>query len=213
MCRSSRCCDERPGTSARRSQGRILVTFRIALCTTLFFFLSCSISSSSWRRACASSSRCRRRNESRRAGSRPPCSAAAATAQRGSVVVPAVAEVAAGGEGVDVGEGVLEAAFPELHLAHPRRVDEEPAAGQLEQLAVGGGVPAARVGGADLGRPLALVAAQPVDQRRLADAGRAEEGAGLADGEIGRAAPRRPRRASSSWRGSARPTRRSRPRA
>ena len=65
--------------------------------------------------------------------------------------VAAIAEVAAGGEGVDVGEGVLEAAFPELHLAHARRVDEQPAARQIEQLAVRRGVAAALIGVADLG--------------------------------------------------------------
>src|SRR5262245_16883737 len=56
-------------------------------------------------------------------------------------VVLAVAEVTSGGQRMDVGEGVLEAALPELHLAHARRVDEQPAAGELEQLAVRRGVP------------------------------------------------------------------------
>jgi hypothetical protein len=99
--------------------------------------------------------------------------------------IPAVAEVAAGGEGVNVGEGIVEAAFPQLDLAHPRGVDEKAAAGQFEQLAMRGGVPAARVGGPHFGGPLPLVAAQPVDQRRLADARRAEEGNRLADGQVG----------------------------
>src|SRR5215208_3818198 len=85
--------------------------------------------------------------------------------------VPAIAEVAAGRERVDVGEGVIEAAFPELHLAHARGVDEQPATRQLEQLAMRGGVAAAGIGDTDFGGPLPFVAAQAVDQRRLADAG------------------------------------------
>ena len=53
------------------------------------------------------------------------------------LLVPAVAEVAVGGQRVDVAERILEPALPELHLAHARRVDEQPPAGQPQELAVG----------------------------------------------------------------------------
>ncbi len=57
----------------------------------------------------------------------------------------------------------------------PGRVDEQRAAGQREQLAVGRRVAAAGVVVADLGGGLALLAEERVDERGLADARRAED--------------------------------------
>ena len=66
----------------------------------------------------------------------------------------------------------------------PGRVDQERPAGQLEQLAMGGRVAAARVGVADLGRRLAVLPEQGVDERRLADPGRAQDRGGRARSQV-----------------------------
>src|SRR4051812_17618194 len=67
---------------------------------------------------------------------------------------------------------------PLAELAHARRVDPQPAAGGDEQLAPRRGVAAALVA-ADRARGL-LGARDRVEQRRLADAGAAEQHAGRA---------------------------------
>src|SRR4051812_8971774 len=64
-----------------------------------------------------------------------------------------------------------------------RRVDEQRAAGKRDELAADGRVPAAVVARADRRRGLALLAEQRVEQRRLADAGRAEQDGGEAGRE------------------------------
>src|SRR5262245_8673167 len=91
--------------------------------------------------------------------------------------VGAVREAARGGERLHVLEGTLEASLrrPQLDLPQPRRVDDEPALGQHDELAVRGRVAAAVVVRADARRGKALLAEEPVDERRLADARRAEE--------------------------------------
>ena len=109
-------------------------------------------------------------------------------------VVAAIAEPARRGDVGDVVEGGLDALLGAEHLERPDawRVDQQRAAGQLEQLAMGRRVPAARVGVADLGRRLAVLAEQGVDQRRLADARRAEDRGGRpgsAGAPAGRRAP------------------------
>ncbi len=71
------------------------------------------------------------------------------------LLVAAIAEVTAVGELVDVAEGVFEAAFPELHLAHAGRVDDQAASGQDQQLAVRRRVAPALILGAHLGGALA----------------------------------------------------------
>ena len=72
---------------------------------------------------------------------------------------------------VDLETGV---GLPELQLAHPRRVEHEPALGQRHELAVRRRVPAAAVL-ADVLRREQLLADERVDERRLADARRAEQ--------------------------------------
>ena len=59
----------------------------------------------------------------------------------------------------------------------PGRVDEERAAGQREQLAMGRRVAATRIGLADRAGRLAILAEQRVDERGLADARRPEDAA------------------------------------
>ena len=95
----------------------------------------------------------------------------------GLVRVAAVREAAGGEEPAHVLEGRVEArpVGPELDLAQARRVEEQGAAGQGDQLAVGRGVSAALVGRAHLARLLLLAAEEPVDQGGLADTGGAQE--------------------------------------
>src|SRR6185503_9932787 len=103
--------------------------------------------------------------------------------------VSAVVEAAAGGQLVHVGEGLVDAlvGVPQLHLAQTRRVHEQRASRQLEELPRRGRVAAGAVLG-ELLRGLSLVAQQPVGQRRLADAGRPEQrdrpGGSEVDGEL-----------------------------
>ena len=93
------------------------------------------------------------------------------------LVMAAVAEAAGARVRGHVGEHRVQAAlaFPQLQLAQAGRVHEHAALGQHDQLALGGGVAAAGIVLAHLARVLAVPAQQPVDQRRLADAGGSEE--------------------------------------
>ena len=95
-------------------------------------------------------------------------------------VVSAVPEPAPRGQRPDVVERVVERVriLPQLQLAHARRVDEQAPVGQENQLALRRRVPAAAVAAPHLRGPLSFVAQQVVDDGRLADAGRADEGAG-----------------------------------
>ena len=93
----------------------------------------------------------------------------------GLLIVGAVGEAAAPRDLLDVAEGLLEVGVPELQLAHPGRVEDDAAAGQQDQLAVGRRVPARLVVLAHLLRREQLLADERVDDRRLADAGRAEQ--------------------------------------
>src|SRR5262249_20561091 len=70
-------------------------------------------------------------------------------------------------------------AVPELELAHSGRVDEDAAAGNEEHLTRRCGVAAFAVGLAHVVGGLAMLAQQRVDERGFADAGGAEERAGL----------------------------------
>jgi hypothetical protein len=63
----------------------------------------------------------------------------------------------------------------QVHLAHPRVVDQQPAAWEHDELAAGRRV-APRAVGAHVSRREELVACDPVDERRLADARRPEQG-------------------------------------
>ena len=105
----------------------------------------------------------------------------------GLALVAAVAEAARGRQIGDVVEGGLDALLgaEDLERADPRRVDEERPAGQLEQLAMGRRVASARIGAADRGGRLAVLAEERVDERRLADAGRAEDGGRRAGSQVG----------------------------
>ncbi len=96
-------------------------------------------------------------------------------------LVHAVAKLALGRQLLHVVEGLGDAlvGLPQLHHPHPRGVDDAPAAGQRDQLTVGGRVSAAAVV-ADLARGQPLLVDQPVDQRRLAHAGRPHRGRGAA---------------------------------
>ena len=122
----------------------------------------------------------------------------------GLALVAAVAEAARRRDVGDVVEGGLDALVgaEDLERPDPGRVDEQRSAGQLEQLAMGRRVAAARVRSADLGRRLAVLAEQRVDERRLADAGRAEDRRRRAGPQVGAqvvepgAGPRRDRRRS-----------------
>ena len=82
--------------------------------------------------------------------------------------------------------GSMPSAAPsDAERADPGRVDEERTARQADELAVGGRVAAAGVVLADRGRPLALLAQQRVDERRLADARRAEHDRRAATTQVG----------------------------
>jgi len=100
--------------------------------------------------------------------------------------VGAVGETAVGRRGCDVLERGVEplVRVPQPNLPHPGRVEVEAPAGEQEQLAVRGRVPALAVG-AELPDRHQLLAGQPVDERRLADARRAERGDRAALHEIG----------------------------
>src|SRR5204863_8889793 len=87
--------------------------------------------------------------------------------------------VRAGGEAapprdlLDVSERVLEVGVPELQPADLRRVEDDSAAGEQDQLAVRCRVPAAVVVLAHLARGKHLLADEHVHERRLADTRRA----------------------------------------
>src|SRR5688572_33178128 len=93
----------------------------------------------------------------------------------------AVAETATLGECGNVREARLDAAdvVEQPELAQARRVDQHAAAGQLDELACRRRVPPAII----VAQPfdgLHLSPQQPIRQRRLADARRADEADGLA---------------------------------
>ena len=94
--------------------------------------------------------------------------------------VAAVAEPATGRELDDVVERRLDTLVRpgDLERSDARRVDEERAAGQREQLPMGGRVAAARIVLADGSRRLACLAEEGVHQRRLPDARRSEHDGG-----------------------------------
>ena len=122
---------------------------------------------------------------SRSTRERPVVERAADRAAR-LALVAAVAEAAGRGQRVDVVERRLDALVRagDLERADAGRVDEQGAAGQHEQLAMGRRVAAARVVVADGGGRLALLAEQRVDQGGLADAGRAEHDRGPAGAQV-----------------------------
>ena len=131
------------------------------------------------------------------------------------VHVRAVGEAAVRGELLDVRERRVEAGgagVPELQLAQARRVDHEPAARQHEQLA-----DASSCGGPRR-RPRAsraspsLLAEPAVHERRLADAGRAEQDGRRRRRRSARAARRSPRRSRPRRRAPGRRARPPRPR-
>src|SRR5262245_17799630 len=95
----------------------------------------------------------------------------------GLAAVAAVAEAAARGQLLDVGEGGAETllSLPELELAHAGGVQDQPAAGQQEELPVGRGVASAVVALPHRADPLGVTAEEAVDQRRLAHPRRAED--------------------------------------
>src|SRR5215217_5394154 len=80
--------------------------------------------------------------------------------------VPAVTEAALGRERRDVLERALDGYVvrPELHLAEARRVDEQSAAGEQDELALGRGVPSAVVS-AERSRREVPASEQPVRER------------------------------------------------
>ena len=75
-------------------------------------------------------------------------------------------------------------AVPQLELAHPWRVDEQPTVRHQDQLALRRGVPAAAVPASHLAGFLPVGAQQPVDDGGLADPGRPEQGDRLASGQM-----------------------------
>src|SRR5262249_11020284 len=91
--------------------------------------------------------------------------------------VRAVGEPATVRESGDVVKRRLDRRFvrPRLKLAHPGRVDEERTARQLDELTRCRRVPAATVCLTDGARAKRVTAEEPVDQRRFADARRADE--------------------------------------
>jgi hypothetical protein len=103
----------------------------------------------------------------------------------GFVAVPAVAEPAVGSEVGDVRKGLRQAAaVPQLQLAHARRVDQQPAAGKENQLAIRAGVAAAAVPVPDFLRAQQLVSHEAVDDRRLPHPGGSQQRTGSADGQV-----------------------------
>src|ERR1051326_3921885 len=101
--------------------------------------------------------------------------------------VPAVAKPAILRDRFDVRErsGHGLSRIPQLELAHSGRIDQNPAARKHHQLAARARVAPPAVALADLARAKALLANQRVRDRRLADAGRAEERCGPAATEVG----------------------------
>src|SRR5205814_5306621 len=98
-------------------------------------------------------------------------------------VVRAVVEAAGERELLDVRERLLDgsgAAVPELELAEPGSVDDDPAAGQEDELAVRRRVASFVVVHARFLDCHQLAAREAVDERRLADAARAEQDRGRA---------------------------------
>ena len=91
--------------------------------------------------------------------------------------VLAVGELAGRGDGVDLGEGVVDGPLvpPELQLAHPWRVDDQTSPGQAHQLAMRRRMPAAGVCCPDLARPLQFATRQAIDDRALPHTGRPEQ--------------------------------------
>ena len=99
----------------------------------------------------------------------------------GLVGMAAVVEPAGRGDLRHVVERGLEPLLGPEHLegADPGRVDQQRAAGQLEELPMRRRVPAARIRLAHGSRPLAVLAEQRVENRRLADArGTEDRGSG-----------------------------------
>ena len=101
--------------------------------------------------------------------------------------MPAVAEAARFRDRVDVGERRRQrvAGFPELQLAHARRVDQHAVRREQDQLPVGAGVTAAAIGHAHVLGAQQVVADEPIDDRRLAHTRGAEQCAGPARSEVG----------------------------
>jgi hypothetical protein len=60
--------------------------------------------------------------------------------------------------------------FPQLKLAHPRRIDQNALPRQDHQLSVGAGVPSPAIRDADVACGEQVVADEPIDDRRLSDA-------------------------------------------
>ena len=89
----------------------------------------------------------------------------------------AVAEAASRSERRDVPEDRVEAiVVDKLQLSHARRVEQQAASGQQDELAVGRDVAASAIARPDLAGGHPLLAEQRVDQGRLAGPGRADEG-------------------------------------
>ena len=87
----------------------------------------------------------------------------------------------------DVLEGLARAfrLGPQLQLAHAGRVDQQAAAlRQQDQLAMAGGMAAARIAGAHIAGLQHLLADQGVDQRGLADARGPEQRSGPARAQV-----------------------------
>src|SRR6185312_3538920 len=92
-------------------------------------------------------------------------------------VMPAIAKFAGERQGLDVveiGGGIL-TGIPQLYAAHTRRIDDGPATRTQKQLAMRCRMAPAAVMGADLLGRLSGAPQQRVRQRRLANAGRADE--------------------------------------
>src|SRR5439155_14058793 len=93
--------------------------------------------------------------------------------------VSAVPEAAAGRQLLDVTERLVQTVgIPQGELAHPRRVQDEAAVGQERELSPGRRMSSVPVILADLPGGRDLRPGEPVQQRRLANARRADEGAG-----------------------------------
>src|SRR3954447_523670 len=103
----------------------------------------------------------------------------------GLAAVPAVAEPAVGREQRDVGVGGVHAVLVVVQgeLAHAGGVDQQPAVGQPVQFPRGRGVPAAAVALPDPTGVGEDATGERVHQAGLADAGRADQRAGRADGQ------------------------------
>src|SRR5438552_13263156 len=87
----------------------------------------------------------------------------------GLVRVCTVREAAVGGERLDVLEGALDVALPELELSQSRRVDDERTVRKRDEFTVRGRVPTGSIRG-ECRRAHQLRPGQPVQQRRFADA-------------------------------------------